>query len=103
MRVAASPKGESEWQSIGVCPKGRDSPVGVGYHQVFGQAGKVRYDTADGKYYYDKTTGSNGSFKGVLNTPPADQLGNVLPIKECNLKGDPASGAPVFGFQGCKT
>jgi len=79
-----------------------DSPVGVGYHQVFGQAGNVRYDTADQKYYYDTATGKNGSFKGVLNTAPADQLGNVLPIRECNLKADPGSGAPVFGTQGCK-
>lgn len=79
-----------------------DSPVGVGYHQVFGQAGTVRYDKEDAKYYYDGK-GTNGAFKGVLNTPPADQLGNVLPIRECNLKGDPSSGAPVFGTQGCKT
>jgi hypothetical protein len=80
-----------------------DSPVGVGYHQVFGQSGKVRYDEADAKYYYDKTTGSNGAFMGVLNTAPADQLGNVLPVRECNLKADPGSGAPVFGTQACKT
>lgn len=79
-----------------------DSPVGVGYHQVFGKAGTVRYDEDDQKYYYDKTTGSNGSFRGVLNTAPADQLGNVLPIRECNLKAQPGTGAPVFGTQGCK-
>lgn len=78
-----------------------DSPVGVGYHSVFGRAGTVRYDTDDAKYYYDGK-GTNGAFKGVLNTPPADQLGNVLPIRECNLKGDPGSGAPIFGTQGCK-
>jgi hypothetical protein len=78
-----------------------DSPIGVGYHTVFGQAGNVRYDEEDQKYYYDGK-GENGTFKGVLNTPPADQLGNVLPIKECNLKGDPSSGAPVFGYQACK-
>ena len=69
---------------------------------MFGQAGKVRYDAADQKYYYDTATGKNGSFKGVLNTPPADQIGNIIPIKECNLKGDPRSGAPVFGVQACK-
>ena len=79
-----------------------DSPLGDGYHEVFGQAGKVRYDAADQKYYYDTATGKNGSFKGVLNTPPADQIGNIIPIKECNLKGDPRSGAPVFGVQACK-
>jgi hypothetical protein len=81
-----------------------DSPVGTGYHQVFGTAGTVRHDDGpggDGKYYYD-STGTNGAFKGVLNTAPADQLGNVLPIRECNLKGDPSSGAPVFGTQDCK-
>jgi hypothetical protein len=78
-----------------------DSPLSTGYHEAFGLAGKVSYDQADGKYYYDKTTGSIGAFKGVLNTAPADQLGNVLPVRECNLKGDPASGAPVFGFKDC--
>ena len=78
-----------------------DSPVGDGYHTVFGRAGTVRYDETDGKYYYDNK-GTNGAFKGVLNTPPAGQLGNVLPIRECNLKGDPSSGAPVFGTQECK-
>jgi hypothetical protein len=78
-----------------------DSPVGAGYHTVFGKAGTVRYDQADAKYYYDGK-GTNGAFKGVLNTAPADQLGNVLPIRECNLKGDPSSGAPVFGTQDCK-
>lgn len=78
-----------------------DSPLGTGYHQVFGQAGTVRYDKDDQKYYYDGK-GKNGSFKGVLNTAPADQLGNVLPVRECNLKGDPASGAIVFGTQACK-
>ncbi len=77
-----------------------DSPIGDGYHTVFGRAGTVRYDTDDDKYYYDNK-GSNGTFKGVLNTPPADQLGNVLPVRECNLKGDPRSGAPVFGFRDC--
>ena len=55
--------------------------------------------TADRKYYYNTATGSNGAFKGVLNTAPADQLGNVLPVRECNMKGDPGSGAPVFGIQ----
>jgi hypothetical protein len=81
-----------------------DSPVGVGYHTVFGTAGTVRHDdgpNGDGKYYYDGK-GTNGAFKGVLNTAPADQLGNVLPVRECNLKGDPSSGAPVFGTQDCK-
>src|SRR3954454_1125224 len=78
-----------------------DSPVGAGYHTVFGKAGTVRYDEADGKYYYDGK-GTNGAFKGVLNTAPADQLGNVLPVRECNLKGDPSSGAPVFSTQDCK-
>ena len=34
----------------------------------------------------------------MLNTAPADQLGNVLPVRECNIKGDPARGAPVFGL-----
>lgn len=71
-----------------------DSPLGTGYHQVFGQAGNVRYDKTDDKYYYDTATGKNGTFKGILNTAPADQFGNVLPVRECNLKGDRGSGAP---------
>ena len=80
-----------------------DSPLGTGYHQTFGTAGTVRYDTTDGKYYYNTKTGSNGAFTGVLNTAPADQFGNVLPVRECNLKADPGSGgAPVFGTQACK-
>jgi hypothetical protein len=85
-----------------------DSPLGTGYHQVFGAAGKLRYDETDGKYYYNaastdpKITGTNGSFKGVLNTAPADQLGNILPVRECNLKAQAGSGAPVFGTQKCK-
>ena len=99
---AAQQFGDSVFnQTPGINKTLDDSPVGTGYHEAFGQAGKVRYDQADGKYYYDKTTGSNGAFKGVLNTAPADQLGNVLPVRECNLKGDPASGAPVFGFKDC--
>ena len=99
---AAQQFGDSVFnQTPGVNKTLDDSPLGTGYHQVFGQAGNVTYKAADGKYYYDGT-GTNGTFKGVLNTPPADQLGNVLPIRECNLKGDPGSGAPVFGTQECK-
>ena len=37
-----------------------DSPIGDGYHTVFGRAGTVRYDTDDDKYYYDNK-GSNGT------------------------------------------
>jgi len=99
---AAQQFGDSVFsQTPGINKTLDESPLGTGYHEAFGQAGKVRYDQADGKYYYDKTTGSNGAFKGVLNTAPADQLGNVLLVRECNLKGDPASGAPVFGFKDC--
>lgn len=78
------------------------SPLGTGYHQVFGKAGDVEFNDETGKYEYTVGSGTNGSFKGVLNTSPADQLGNVLPIRECNLKGDPGSGAPVFSTQECK-
>ncbi|MDX1885093.1 hypothetical protein [Mycolicibacterium sp. 120270] len=78
-----------------------DSPLGTGYHQTFGTRGDLTFNEKSGKYEYTKGTGSNGSFKGVLNTPPADQLGNVLPVRECNLKGDPSSGAPAFGFRQC--
>ena len=79
-----------------------DSPVGPGITTVFGTGWhlrSIRQGRRQVQYYDGK--GTNGSFKGVLNTPPADQLGNVLPIRECNLKGDPSSGAPVFGTQDC--
>jgi hypothetical protein len=79
-----------------------DSPLGTGYHQTFGERGDLAFNDKTGKYEYTAGTGHNGSFKGVLNTAPADQLGNVLPVRECNLKGDPSSGAPVFGTQDCK-
>lgn len=78
-----------------------DSPVGTGYHQVLGKRGDLAFNEESGKYEYTVGSGSNGSFKGVLNTAPADQLGNVLPIRECNLKGQPGSGAPVFGLREC--
>ncbi|WP_156662748.1 hypothetical protein [Mycobacterium sp. 1274761.0] len=78
-----------------------DSPLGTGYHQTFGTRGDLEYNDKTGKYEYTVGTGSNGSFKGVVNTSPADRLGNVLPVRECNLKGDPSSGAPVFGFRQC--
>jgi hypothetical protein len=50
---------------------------------------------------YKVGTGTEGAFKGVLNTAPADQLGNVLPVRECNIKRDTATGAPVFGVRQC--
>jgi hypothetical protein len=82
------------------------SPIGQGYHQAFGTQGTITaVDTdADGvpdTNKYTVGTGTEGAFKGVLNTSPADQLGNVLPVRECNIKRDPASGAPVFGIRQC--
>ncbi len=88
-------------QTPGVNKTLDDSALGTGYHQTFGERGDLAFNEETGKYEYTKGTGTNGSFKGVLNTPPADQLGNVLPVRECNLKGDPSSGAPVFGFRDC--
>ena len=76
-----------------------DSPVGDGYHQVFGTQGTLRYDEDDQIYYYDTTTGSNGSFKGVLNTPPGNIVGDAIPIRECNLESDPATLAPKISIR----
>jgi hypothetical protein len=76
-----------------------DSPVGDGYHQVFGQQGTLRFDDDDQIYYYDTTTGSNGSFKGVLNTPPVKTLGDAIPLRECNLESDPGSLAPKISIR----
>ena len=99
---AAQQFGDSVFnQTPGINKTLDDSAVGTGYHQVFGKRGDLAFNDETGKYEYTAGTGTNGSFKGVLNTPPADQLGNVLPVRECNLKGDPSSGAPVFGFREC--
>lgn len=82
------------------------SPLGTAYHDTFGTRGTfVQVDTNDDKVpdttKYVVGSGKEGSFKGVLNTSPADQLGNVLPVRECNIKRDPASGAPVFSVRSC--
>ncbi len=99
---AAQQFGDSVFnQTPGVNKTLDDSPLGTGYHQVLGERGELAFNDKTGKYEYTDGTGHNGSFKGVLNTSPADQLGNVLPVRECNLKGDPSSGAPVFGFREC--
>jgi hypothetical protein len=75
------------------------SPVGTGYHQVFGTQGDLRYDEKDGIYYYDTTTGENGAFTGVLNTTPGNIVGDAIPLRECNLESDPGSLAPKFSVR----
>jgi len=82
------------------------SPIGQGYHQAFGTRGELtQVDTnADGTpdtYKYKVGSGTEGAFKGVLNTTPADQFGNVLPVRECNLKHDAGSLAPEFAVRNC--
>lgn len=82
------------------------SPLGTAYHNTFGTRGDFEpVDTnGDGKadaLHYKVGSGTEGSYKGVLNTSPADQLGNVLPVRECNIKRDPGSGAPVFAVRKC--
>jgi hypothetical protein len=82
------------------------SPIGQGYHQAFGTAGTIKAvdtnnDGVNDTNKYVVGSGTEGSFKGVLNTAPADQLGNVLPVRECNIKRDSATGAPVFGIRQC--
>jgi hypothetical protein len=82
------------------------SPLGTAYHDAFGTRGTyVPVDTDGDKepdaLHYKVGSGTEGSFRGVLNTTPADELGNVLPVRECNIKRDPASGAPVFGVRSC--
>ncbi len=77
------------------------SPLGTAYHDTFGTRGNLEFNSKTGKYEYTAGSGKEGSFKGVLNTTPADQLGNVLPVRECNVQRDAASGAPVFGVRQC--
>ena len=82
------------------------SPLGQGYHSAFGTRGEfvevdTDNDTIPDTVKYKVGSGKEGSFTGVLNTTPADQLGNVLPIRECNIKRDTATGAPVFGIRQC--
>ncbi|RDH74939.1 hypothetical protein DVS77_28795 [Mycolicibacterium moriokaense] len=97
---AAQQFGDSIFNQSSTVNKALDtSPVGQGYHQVFGQQGKLRYDIDDQQYYYDTTTGSNGSLKGVLNTTPGNIIGNVQPIRECNLESDPGSLAPKISIR----
>lgn len=82
------------------------SPLGTAYHDTFGTRGDfVRVDTNNDNVpdttKYVVGTGEEGSFTGLLNSSPGDQFGNVLPVRECNIKRDPASGAPVFGVRQC--
>jgi len=82
------------------------SPIGDAYHGTFGTSGTFEPVDTDGDgqddaLYYKVGSGEEGSFKGVLNTTPADQFGNVLPVRECNLKRDPGTGAPVFAVRNC--
>jgi hypothetical protein len=82
------------------------SPLGQGYHSALGTRGEfVQVDTNNDNVpdtrKYVVGTGEEGSFKGILNASPADQLGNVLPVRECNIKRDTATGAPVFGVRDC--
>jgi hypothetical protein len=75
------------------------SPVGTGYHQVFGTQGTLTYNQDEGIYYYDTTTGSNGSFKGVLNMAPGNVVGDAIPLRECNLESDPRTLAPKISIR----
>jgi hypothetical protein len=75
------------------------SPVGTGYHQVFGQQGDLRYDQEDGVYYYNTKTGYNGAFTGVLNTTPGNIVGDAIPLRECQLESDPGSLAPKISVR----
>jgi hypothetical protein len=79
------------------------SPLGTAYHDAFGTQGEKTYDPKTGTYKYVVGTGKEGTFKGVLNTTPADQFGNIIPVRECNVKRDAASGAPVFGVRTCSS
>jgi hypothetical protein len=75
------------------------SPVGTGYHQVFGTRGTLTYNEDEGIYYYDTTTGSNGSFKGVLNMAPGNVVGDAIPLRECNLESDPGTLSPKISIR----
>ena len=82
------------------------SPIGQGYHDAFGTRGTFVPKDLDGDGVFETQkykvgSGTEGAFKGVLNTAPADQIGNVIPVRECNIKRDTATGAPVFGIRQC--
>jgi len=74
-----------------ICING--SPIGQGYHDdAFGTRGRFVAADKDGdgvkeSQQYKVGSGTRGAFTGVLNTAPAHQLGNVLPVRECNIKG----------------
>jgi hypothetical protein len=70
------------------------SPLGTGYHTVFGTRGDLRFDEEDGVYYYTEGTGEEGLYKGVLNMPPGNVIGDAVPLRECNFERDPATLAP---------
>ena len=76
-----------------------DSPIGTGYHQVFGQQGTLRFDEYDQIYYYDTKTGYNGSFTGVLNMAPGKTVGDAIPLRECNFESDPGTLAPKVSIR----
>ena len=83
-----------------------NSPIGQGYHTVFGTRGDVEFYDPDedgvGVYHYTLDSGTEGAFKGVLNTAPADELGNVLPVRECNLKNNPSNLSTRIEIRQCK-
>ena len=71
-----------------------NSPLGQGYHSVFGTRGELEFDANAGVYKYTVGSGEEGLYKGVLNMAPGQTVGNAIPLRECQFENDPASLSP---------
>jgi len=80
------------------------SPIGQGYHTVFGKQGDLEFvDTNDDEvadtYVYKVGTGEEGLYKGVLNMAGAKTVADAVPVRECNFVSDSSSKAPVVSIR----
>lgn len=75
------------------------SPLGAGYHKAFGQKGELELNEKTGNYEYTVGTGSNGSVTGVLNTTPGNLVGDVVPVRECNVVRSASTLAPQVSIR----
>lgn len=48
---------------------------------------------------YTVGTGSNGSFTGLLNTVPGNQIGDIPPVRECNVVRSASTLAPQVAIR----
>jgi hypothetical protein len=75
------------------------SALGTSYHQAFGEKGELDLNEATGNYEYTVGTGSNGSFTGLLNMTPGKQVGDAVPVRECNLVRSASTLAPQVSIR----